>query len=403
MVRDAFHNKNREHVQMSVFSSESQWSKKSPACAGPNQSPIALSESSAKPCSVACDFTFDDGYVSNGIVMVTDDGLVLVSSTAGLGTCKYKGETYTCSHIFVNHPSHHTIESMQGDGECIAFCRTATGKILCVSALFRANPTHSPSYNFFKQFVGYGDPTSKTGTSVMLNDWSLFMMAPPASPYFVYTGSTVAPPCAPNVEWVVFKNMINMDVTDFASLVRNNKPGFREIQATGDREVFFNDTENLPGGPMPHDNKTYMRCKPTGKKNGGFKTVSKADLKSTKSKELADSKEEAENPSTLHGKLKKHIQDYALENGIIGVLGVILTLVAISAGWYYGSTYGKIEEYSLIMPWLGQQAGRYLKPLLFFFLYWTIGWFLWPFGMSVILKPVWDDYSLSGYKTVPLI
>ena len=401
MVRDAFHNKNREDTQMSLFSSETTWSKKSPACSGPNQSPIALSESSAKPCSVTCDFTIDDGYISNATVLVSDDGLVLTAST-GLGTCKYKGESYMCSHIFVNHPSHHTIESMQGDGECIALCKSATGKLLCVSSLFRANPQQSPSYNFFKEFVPYADPTSKTGTRVMLNNWSLFMMVPAASPYFVYTGSTVAPPCAPNVDWIVFKTLVNIDTTDFAFLVRNSQPGSRGIQPTGDREVFFNDTGNLPGGPMPHDNKTYMRCRPTGKKTGGFKTVSKADLKSTKNKELGDSKEESENPSTLHGKIKKHIQDYALENGIIGLFGVVLILIGIGVGWYFGSTYGKIEEYSLILPWLGQEAGKYLKPLIFFFLYWTIGWFLWPFGMSYILKPVWDDYSLSGYNSVPV-
>jgi len=287
---------------------------------------------------------------------------------------------------------------MQGDGECIALCKSATGKLLCVSSLFRANPQQSPSYNFFKEFVPYADPTSKTGTRVMLNDWSLFMMVPSASPYFVYTGSTVAPPCAPNVEWIVFKTLVNIDTTDFAFLVRNSQPGSRGIQPTGDREVFFNDTGNLPGGPMPHDNKTYMRCKPTGKKTGGFKTVSKADLKSTKSKELGDSKEEAENPSTLHGKLKKHIQDYALENGIIGLFGVVLILIGIGVGWYFGSTYGKIQEYSLILPWLGQEAGKYLKPLVFFLLYWTIGWFLWPFGMSYILKPDFKDYSVGNWN-----
>ena len=150
---------------------------------------------------------------------------------------------------------------------------------------------------------------------------------------------------------------------------------------------------------MPHDNKTYMRCKPTGKKSG-FKPVSKADLKTTKNKELGDSKDEKDHPSTLHGKIKKHIEDYALENGIIGLFGVVLTLIGIGVGWYFGSSYGKVEDYSLILPWLGQEAGKYFKPILFFFLYWTIGWFLWPFGMSYILRPVWDDYSLSGFQSV---
>jgi L-alanine-DL-glutamate epimerase-like enolase superfamily enzyme len=46
---------------MSIFSSQTTWP---PQCLSANQSPINLSQSSAKPCEVTCDLVMDDGYIT---------------------------------------------------------------------------------------------------------------------------------------------------------------------------------------------------------------------------------------------------------------------------------------------------------------------------------------------------
>jgi hypothetical protein len=58
----------------------------------------------------------DDNYITQATVSVSDEGLLLINNS-GLGSCKFRGESYVCQALVVNHPSHHTIEGVQADGE----------------------------------------------------------------------------------------------------------------------------------------------------------------------------------------------------------------------------------------------------------------------------------------------
>ena len=83
----------------------------------------------------------------------------------------------------MNHPSHHTINNVAGDGEVIAFFTTPTGENLAVSALFRVNPANSHASQFLHQFVSYANATGPS--QVTLNDWSLKNMIPSDASYYV--------------------------------------------------------------------------------------------------------------------------------------------------------------------------------------------------------------------------
>jgi carbonic anhydrase len=328
---------------MSIYSSSTSW-----ACPTSNQSPINLSQSSAKPCDLLCELVMDDVMVPQANVMISDEGLIL-QSTAGLGSCKYNGEGYTCTMILVNHPSHHTIENIQADAEVIAVFSNPTGSYLCVSSLVRVNSSQTPATHFFNSFVGYANPNEKYTTVNLGENWMLPMMVPPNGSYFVYDGSMVVPPCQ-NVKWVVFKSMINIDPTDFALLVKNVSPGSRPIQPLGDREVYFNDTAQLPGAPMPHDNKTYMRCKRAGGKKqppgglmGGTKEVTKPDIKS---------KSEENDKNKLTSKISNFVSDQVAANGIMSFVDVVLIIASLALGFYYG----KKVEYRVYGTYLMRKA-----------------------------------------------
>ena len=305
---------------MSIYSSQTSWGG---ACSGANQSPINLSQSIAKPCNMSCDLVFDDGLATTAETTITDEGLIL---SGQLGSCKFRGESYICNAILVTHPSHHTVEGVQADGEIVAFFAKPTGEQLCVSSLFRVNQAETPSLSFFKQFVPYAQ-TSPSKT--MLNNWSIAQMVPPAGAYFVYDGSTVVPGCQPT-EWVVFKAMINIDPTDFAFLVKNVQPGSRSVQALGNREIFFNDVAALPGGPMPHDNKTYMRCRPSGKK-GKTIPVQKVDLRTTEAKQRDEASKD--DPNSISHHVKKHLANYSFEDMVMIGLTIIFVIIGGYAGY----------------------------------------------------------------------
>ena len=313
---------------MSAYSESSFIS--SPACSSAKQSPIDLT-SDAKPCNLSCDLVMDTGDATQAMVSISNVGLSLMTASnqsPSLGSCKFRGESYVCNAVIVNHPSHHKINGIQADGEVIVLFRKPTGGMLCVSSLFKVSSEQTASYNFFKQFVPYASVGSEP--KIMLKDWSIAAMVPPGG-YFVYEGTTVFPPCVP-CEWVVFKQMINMDQGDFAYLVRNAEAGSRHIQAVGDREVFFNDTENI-SGVMPHDNKFYLRLRPTGKtklgKNLETKTV---DLKSNVQQSTADAQAEAANPTTYLGQFNKSYTEYSNEYGVFGGFLLLVTVACVVYG-----------------------------------------------------------------------
>jgi len=338
---------NHAKLQMSLYSSSASWGGN---CSGANQSPINLSQAAAKPCDLLCELVFDDVYVPQATVAISNEGMVL-QNTGGLGSCKFNGEGYTCQALLVNHPSHHTIENIQADAEVVAMFTNPTGGNLCVSTLVRVNPNQTAASSFFNSFIPYGNP-SVASTPVNLGEnWGLFQMVPPSGSYYVYDGSLVTPGCDPT-KWVVFKSMINIDSNDFALLVKNVNPGSRPIQGLGDREIFYNDVEQLPGGPMPHDNKTYMKCRRAGQKTPLTKPVVQAPLG-------------AESAKKKKG-VVDHVQDFVSNqvaaNGYISLLDSLLLIVAFGlavwAAWLYSSEISFLLALNTVAQWLASRLRK---------------------------------------------
>lgn len=305
---------------MSIYGSSATWTDQ---CMNSGQSPINLSQTASKPCDQLCELVFDDAYIQQANVIVSDEGLIL-QNNAGLGSCKFNGDSYNCQTIVVTHPAHHTIENIQADAEVVAIFNSPTAGMLCVSSLVRVNPTQTGASHFFNAFVPYANP-SVPYTSISLGEqWGLFMMVPPSGAYYYYEGSLIVPPCQPT-KWVVFKAMINIDSGDFALLAKNVIPGSRPIQALGDRQVYFNDQDQLVGGPMPHDGKTYMRCKRSGKKS---------DVKAVEAAPLGDTKSAADKKKKWW--IQEAVEFQIAENGFLALVDVVLLLLAIGVGIYLG-------------------------------------------------------------------
>lgn len=315
---------------MSIYSSSTTW-----ACPTSEQSPINLSQSSSKPCDLLCELVIDDAMISQANVLISDEGLIL-QNTAGLGSCKYNGEGYTCNLLLVNHPSHHTIENIQADGEVIAVFTNPTGKYLCVSSLFRVNPAQTPSTHFLNSFIPYADASQQYVPVNLGENWNLSMMVPPSGAHYVYDGSMVAPPCQP-AKWVVFKSMINIDATTFAQLVRTVSPGSRPVQALGSREVFFNDIDHLAGTPMAHGDKKYMRCRKAGAPTKAVKPVESSPLKQMATKNTKN--------------LAEHVVEYTSTqirtNGWMYYLSATLSILSVGVGMYAGYTMYSVGLYIL--------------------------------------------------------
>ena len=322
---------------MSVFSSQTSWTG---MCAGANQSPIHLSQGSAKPCKGTCDLKVDATNITSGSLAVSDEGLVL--SASSLGSCTYNNISYNCVMLLINNPSHHTIEkNSRADGEVIAVFNSAQGEYLQVCVQFYVNPSPGPSLDFFKQIIPYA---SGSQTIVQLSGWSLQQMIPDDGSFFMYDGSLMVPGCAP-ADTVVFKSSINIDQTDFANLVNKVTAGSRNIQPLGNRELFYNDGADM--GFMPHDNKTYLVMKPLKPQKKKKLEISKADLKTTSAKEAA------RRPGVL-GQTAKHVNDNwdAYVEGFFAIFFTGLVLF----GWNY--MYPHVNWLPKVYDWVKNTTGK---------------------------------------------
>lgn len=326
---------------MSAYSSAAQWGG---ACKGVNQSPINLSQSFAKPCDILCDLVFDEGYVSSGVVNITQEGLVLYSQT-GLGTCKYNGTGYTCNALIVNHPSHHTIENIQADAEVMALFTNPAGKKLLVSSLVRVNPAQTDASKFLNRFIPYA---STRPTQVKFgDDWTLSMMVPPKATYYSYAGSLPLGGCEP-AQVIVFSSMINIDSNDFALLVKNVSAGSRPVQSLGNREVFFNSGEQLPGGQMPKDGKIYMRLRP--KKDDGKKKDYSIDHP-----DIAGPQKREQDKAGFFGYLSQWARDQTEINGVFSLISALLLFLAFGLAVYCAYKY---SEKLKILLYLNDKASE---------------------------------------------
>ena len=332
-----------------------------PQCSGPNQSPINLSQSFTKPCDLLCDLVFDTGSPQQGTVWNrnwgdTGDPKGLMLQSDSLGSCKLNGEGYASSVVYVCHPSRHTIENLQSDAEVFIVFTSATGKYLTVCALIRVNGAQTPSSSFFNKFVPY--VANSGGAAVKFSDdWNLSQIVPSPGAFYSYDGS-YPDNCAVPSKTIVFNSMINMSGTDFATLKSKTAANTSITKSLGNRDVFFNSAEKLPGGPLPHDNKIYMRLKPAKGVTGpgdGVKPVKAAPLGEGKSKEEAK--------DGIATSIYNWSVEQLVTNSLVSILDVILMIAALGVAIYFAMYKYHQLEVLMFLNKKASVAGNYVRSL----------------------------------------
>jgi len=357
---------------MSIFDSQSNW----PAqCSTANQSPINLVQAQSKPCSLNCDLVMDSKDVTTAHVGQDPQlgGLILEGQ---LGSLKFRGDSYVCQSLQIVYPSAHSVEGIHSDAEMIMYCSKSTGGMLCVSVLINVSPAESDAKNFFNQFVLYVNGTEPT--SIQFKHWNIGMAVPPAAEFFTYTGTTISPNCRA-CEWIVFEHSVNMDNNDFANFTNKVPKGTRDMQQTGTREIFYNNTRNI-SGIMPNDGRMYVKLKPTGN------TPMPAFGSPKKPVSLKDKSEDPNKPSTMVGKSLKGLHHHVKENGgFLGVAQIFFIFILVVIGLYIGYVAASSSPFNTewIKPWsiwTREQLGwiwDFLKGIPAILWNWTIGFFVW--------------------------
>jgi len=322
----------------------------------PNQSPINLSQSTSQPCDLLCQLVFDDVYPTSAQVSIESNkthSYAIISNTAGLGSCKFNNDGYTARMVLINQRSNHTIESIQGDAEVTIIFDNPTKGDLLVCFVVQSNPNPSNSAQFFNSIVKY---LNTQNTEVPLgNNWSLANLVPPSGEHFVYDGTY--PESCQAAKVIVFKSMINIDPNDYATLASKLPAYSQTIQGAGNRNVYFNATKQLPGGPTALDNRAYLVFRENPSKAGNNKAVKTVGVS------------EATSTQGSKNSVTSTISDWTFgqiqANGVIAILDIILLILSFGVAFYFG--YMKYQMFGEIM-YLQRKTGElgsYLRSFIF--------------------------------------
>lgn len=311
---------------MSLFDSVNEWPDKYKSCGAPHQSPVNLSRTFALPCDRLCEWKMDEVAIQEANVN-NDNGLKLTQFSTGTPTAKFNGEGYTCSEITLYSSSQHSIENIFGEAELVATFTNPKGYVICMSVLIRSTPGDTPSSRFFSTFVPYVDSNQRI---TLGNNWMLTDILPETASYYVYEGTTILPPCSPDVTWIVYSNFVTMDPSDYAKLSSRVPQKRRPLQEVADRQVYFNDGEGtINPAYAKKDGKIYMRCRRLGTKPEDV--TSEVQVSKSKLKERVSLEKSAETNLKISNTQHSLFEQF---ERIGGVFGLILLMFIIGFTYF---------------------------------------------------------------------
>jgi len=328
-------------LTMSVFDTAEQWPDEYKACGAPHQSPVNLSRSFSLPCDRLCELIIDEVAVPSATVTADSaSGAIILNFGDVKPTVRFNGEGYTAKQAYFFHPAQHTIEDVRAEAEFIVLFENPKGLYVALSVPVRTAPGDTPSTEFFSAFVPYPSEPDMPTEVVLGNSWEIQNIIPESKGFYTYTGSWVLPECFPDVRWCVFNSAVTIDPSDFAKMSSKGQGGTRPLQPVGDREVFFNEGEDIDNAYQKRDGKVYMRCRriPVEGEGPPVDPLKKEDLQGANASAL--SAEQATQISNLSTSASD------LSNSIGGIWGVLFIVFALALTYLmFVSKYQR--EYSL--------------------------------------------------------
>jgi carbonic anhydrase len=223
---------------------------------GLNQSPINISSSVAKNCSVTCDINFY--YRTSKCNLILSKNNLIIDYDAG-SYVMMNHDVYELDKISFTTPASHKIDNNSFPLEINLYHRsTATGKMLIIAVFIEINDTITTSREFFEQFSKSINQASATQVSInMPEEWNIYSCLPVSKSFFLYNGSVPRFPCTEDVDWIIMDQTINCTQDFYNRLIKISHNNARPIQKVNGRNIFYNSNSNKKL------NKNYgnrMRC-----------------------------------------------------------------------------------------------------------------------------------------------
>lgn len=234
-------NKEQKHWSYEGETSPKHWAEfeKNSDCAGESQSPINIIENNAITVNSIDDLKilYDSKTVLSKVV---NNGHSIQFDFKPGDSISYKKEIYHLSQIHFHEPAEHTINGIRYPIE-IHFVHKSKKGNLTVLSIFGREGDVSQLFEFFESFLPIKNGESKEINKAV----DLTSLYKENKNFYSYSGSLTTPPCTENVNWIIFKNQIQLSHSELIKF-RDNMPinNYRNEQPLNNRKVHFNHQNN---------------------------------------------------------------------------------------------------------------------------------------------------------------
>ncbi len=198
-------------------------------CAGKVQTPININTASTVKTQLG-DLTF--GYAPFAMKII-DNGHTIQVNGDGKSKVTLNGTSFTFKQFHFHHKSEHTINGKASDMEVhFVHVDDATGNITVLGIMLKEGAENALVSKVWANIPKTKEEEVTTAVSLNLND-----LLPQDKKYYTYTGSLTTPPCSQGLQWILFKEPVEISEAQakaFEALYENNA---RPIQPLNNRLV----------------------------------------------------------------------------------------------------------------------------------------------------------------------
>jgi carbonic anhydrase len=237
---DESHNARPVHWSYSEHGGPADWAKLSPvyaACgSGHSQSPINLLTPGAKGSAEwSIDYKTTSLEIKHNehVEELINNGHTIQVTTEKGSSIRYENKTYALKQFHFHSPSEHTIDGKNFPLE-IHLVHQAADESLAVIAVLVQEGKHNINFDQLIKFLPDQPGEKIINDSVQIN---VGINVPKELDAYHYIGSLTTPPCTENVQWLVLKNLIQMDKEQLRAFSSRLKTNNRPVQSLNGRVV----------------------------------------------------------------------------------------------------------------------------------------------------------------------
>ncbi|HWW05198.1 carbonic anhydrase family protein [Collimonas sp.] len=199
------------------------------ACqSGRRQSPIALSESTAKRVA-SKDFSIQ--YEPGTVTLVNNGHTIQANVREANDTVNFKGQTYKLDQFHFHTPSEHTIDGKSYSMELHLVNKSNDGKITVVGIFIKEGKENQALESAFADL-----PARQTWTGRQAKV-DITALIPNDKKALAYSGSLTTPPCSEMVNWIVLEQPIEMSKQQIAAFKAIFHDNHRPLQKLNHRDI----------------------------------------------------------------------------------------------------------------------------------------------------------------------